>query len=161
MVPNNSDPSDNPRWNSIGLPHLCTLYVSLCKCSRWLYILFISHVTKARYRCRILHFSCPPQQMIEVVKPADTPFPAPLEEGVTSAIYSEYIAPPPTLLQDTEETKVMYLLLYVGVNAVFLNSGPQDPLTGQDCEISEAHHRWYILLLSDCRIQSASPQGDP
>ncbi|KAM8924661.1 ciliary-associated calcium-binding coiled-coil protein 1 [Pelodytes ibericus] len=44
------------------------------------------------------------KQVIEVAKPADTPFPAPLEEGISSEIYFQFIAPPP-LLQMTEESK--------------------------------------------------------
>ncbi|XP_063289672.1 ciliary-associated calcium-binding coiled-coil protein 1 [Pelobates fuscus] len=45
------------------------------------------------------------QQVIETAKPADTPFPAPLEEGIPSAFHSKYLSPPTVLLQDTEETK--------------------------------------------------------
>ncbi|XP_008835517.1 ciliary-associated calcium-binding coiled-coil protein 1 isoform X1 [Nannospalax galili] len=37
------------------------------------------------------------QQTIEVVKPADHPFPAPLEEGISLDIYSAYTEPQPTL----------------------------------------------------------------
>ncbi|KAL1771926.1 hypothetical protein HispidOSU_030660 [Sigmodon hispidus] len=36
-------------------------------------------------------------QTIEVVKPADHPFPAPLEEGISLDIYSTFIEPSPTL----------------------------------------------------------------
>lgn len=37
------------------------------------------------------------QQTIEVVKPADSPFPAPLEEGISLDTYSAYIEPLPML----------------------------------------------------------------
>ncbi|XP_004462554.2 ciliary-associated calcium-binding coiled-coil protein 1 [Dasypus novemcinctus] len=40
------------------------------------------------------------EQMIEVIKPTDDPFPEPLEEGIAFDIYSAFIVPPPTL--DTE-----------------------------------------------------------
>ncbi|XP_053548884.1 ciliary-associated calcium-binding coiled-coil protein 1 [Bombina bombina] len=42
------------------------------------------------------------EQTIEVVKPAETPFPAPLEEGISFEVYSKYIAPlTPIAGQDT------------------------------------------------------------
>ncbi|KAB0347393.1 hypothetical protein FD754_012250 [Muntiacus muntjak] len=36
-------------------------------------------------------------QLIEVVNPADYPFPDPLEEGISFDIYSKFIEPPPPL----------------------------------------------------------------
>ncbi|XP_073935041.1 ciliary-associated calcium-binding coiled-coil protein 1 isoform X4 [Castor canadensis] len=40
------------------------------------------------------------EQVIEVVKPADHPFPAPLEEGISLDTYSAFIEPPP--MSDTD-----------------------------------------------------------
>ncbi|XP_063817883.1 ciliary-associated calcium-binding coiled-coil protein 1 isoform X5 [Pseudophryne corroboree] len=34
------------------------------------------------------------EQVIEIAKPAETPFPTPLEEGIFSEIYTKFIAPP-------------------------------------------------------------------
>ncbi|KAM4702800.1 ciliary-associated calcium-binding coiled-coil protein 1 [Rhinophrynus dorsalis] len=45
------------------------------------------------------------EQVIEVVKPAETPFPAPLEEGVSSEIYAQFLAPSHESSQNTEPEK--------------------------------------------------------
>uniref|UniRef100_A0A8C2QZQ9 Ciliary associated calcium binding coiled-coil 1 n=1 Tax=Capra hircus TaxID=9925 RepID=A0A8C2QZQ9_CAPHI len=44
----------------------------------------------------LLTFSVP-VQLIEVVNPADHPFPDPLEEGISFDVYSTFIEPPPPL----------------------------------------------------------------
>ncbi|XP_067408672.1 ciliary-associated calcium-binding coiled-coil protein 1 isoform X2 [Emydura macquarii macquarii] len=44
------------------------------------------------------------ENVIELVKPADTLFPAPLEEGISYDIYSSFIALPPASEVETEET---------------------------------------------------------
>lgn len=46
------------------------------------------------------------QQVVEVVKPVDRPFPDPLEEGISYDIYSTFIESPPAL---DAETKVCLL----------------------------------------------------
>ncbi|KAM9618840.1 ciliary-associated calcium-binding coiled-coil protein 1 [Trichechus inunguis] len=40
------------------------------------------------------------KQVIEVVKPADSPFPDPLEEGISFDVYSSLLEPPPTSVTD-------------------------------------------------------------
>ncbi|KAM6184828.1 ciliary-associated calcium-binding coiled-coil protein 1 [Rhynchocyon petersi] len=54
------------------------------------------------------------EEVIELIKPADSPFPHPLEEGISSDIYSAFIMPPPVSVanrdrldqkQGPEETK--------------------------------------------------------
>ncbi|KAM9197337.1 ciliary-associated calcium-binding coiled-coil protein 1 [Dugong dugon] len=40
------------------------------------------------------------KQVIEVVKPADSPFPNPLEEGISFDVYSSLLEPPPTSVTD-------------------------------------------------------------
>ncbi|KAJ6661577.1 hypothetical protein lerEdw1_013816, partial [Lerista edwardsae] len=45
----------------------------------------------------------PEQNYVEVVKPADSPFPAPLEEGLPLDIYSRFIASVPAAEDATKE----------------------------------------------------------
>ncbi|KAB0384862.1 hypothetical protein FD755_006779 [Muntiacus reevesi] len=49
------------------------------------------------YFCLTLHIFLSYSQLIEVVNPADYPFPDPLEEGISFDIYSKFIEPPPPL----------------------------------------------------------------
>uniref|UniRef100_A0A8D0GV44 Ciliary associated calcium binding coiled-coil 1 n=1 Tax=Sphenodon punctatus TaxID=8508 RepID=A0A8D0GV44_SPHPU len=42
------------------------------------------------------------ENVVELVKPADAPFPAPLEEGIACDIYSRFIASPPAGEMETE-----------------------------------------------------------
>ncbi|XP_045147425.1 ciliary-associated calcium-binding coiled-coil protein 1 isoform X2 [Echinops telfairi] len=42
------------------------------------------------------------EQVVEVVKPAESPFPGPLEEGISFDTYSTFIMPPPTSVTDTK-----------------------------------------------------------
>ncbi|XP_006835865.1 PREDICTED: uncharacterized protein C10orf107 homolog, partial [Chrysochloris asiatica] len=42
------------------------------------------------------------EQVMEVVKPADSPFPAPLEEGISLDIFSTFIMPPPASVTEME-----------------------------------------------------------
>ena len=74
---------------------------------------------------------------MEVAKPADVPFPPPLDEGVTEEMHSLYIAtPPPTPSPEVKSNLVISLFtisLYVRLLCIIL--GNSYPFKGDNCQI--------------------------
>lgn len=79
----------------------------------------------------------PEQNYVEVVKPADSPFPAPLEEGLPYDIYSKFMVPIPTVEEEIKE-KVTFLTKTILVEHV--NSWPKS--TSSHCIYLVSPQKW-------------------
>ncbi|XP_026579489.1 ciliary-associated calcium-binding coiled-coil protein 1-like [Pseudonaja textilis] len=77
-------------------------------------------------------YGYPPVKVVELVKPAKTPFPAPLEEGLASDIYSKFLAQTPG--EEEEEEEASKEPEGVLAEAPAEEQGAVDPLMGYTVE---------------------------